>query len=71
MAIGAAGVRTPNRISCKGGTKARYGTKTGNIPPGELLGQSHSGHLACTKDEVDQHLHDTFSDPIWNQELGQ
>lgn len=36
-----------------------------------LLGQKHSGRLACSKEEVDKHLHDTFSDPTQEQELGQ
>lgn len=33
----------------------------------ELLGQKRSGRLACSKEEVDQHLHDTFSDPTRDQ----
>ena len=37
----------------------------------KLLGQKRSGHLVCSKEEVDQHLHDTFSDPTRDQELGQ
>lgn len=29
-----------------------------------------SGRLACSKEEVNQHLHDTFNDPTQDQELG-
>lgn len=37
----------------------------------ELLGQSHSGRLACSKEEVNQHLRITFSDPGQDHEVGQ
>ena len=37
----------------------------------ELLGQKRSGRLDCSKEEVDKYLHDTFSDPTRDQDLGQ
>lgn len=37
----------------------------------ELLEQKRSGHLACSKEEADQHLQNTFSDPTQDQDLGQ
>lgn len=36
-----------------------------------LLGQKRSGRLACSKEEVDEYLQGTFSDPIRDQDLGQ
>lgn len=54
--------------------RARKSTAFINNPFGftrELLGQRRSGRLACRKEEVDQHLHNTFSDPTRDQDLGQ
>lgn len=31
----------------------------------QLLGQKRSGHLTCSKEEVDSYLHDTYSDVAW------
>lgn len=36
----------------------------------QLLGQKRSGHLACSKEEVDHFLHNTLSDSDREQELG-
>lgn len=35
-----------------------------------LLGEKRSGHLDCSKEEVDHFLHNTLSDPDREQELG-
>ncbi len=37
----------------------------------QLLGQKRSGRLACSKEKVNQNLHNTFSDPNKDQDLGQ
>lgn len=37
----------------------------------ELLGQKRSGQLVCTKEEIDHHLKETYSDPAREQELGE
>lgn len=35
----------------------------------ELLGQKSSGRLVCSKEEINQHLKQTYSDPEREQEL--
>lgn len=37
----------------------------------QLLGQKRDGKLLCSKEEIDQHLHSTYSDPRREEELGQ
>jgi hypothetical protein len=37
----------------------------------QLLGQKRDGKLLCSKEEIDQHLHSTYSDPLREEELGQ
>lgn len=36
----------------------------------KLLGQKRSGHLACPVEEIDNHLHATFSDTLRDLDLG-
>lgn len=37
----------------------------------QLLGQKHSGHLACSKEEMDHHLPNTYSDAAQEDHLGE
>lgn len=37
----------------------------------KLLGSNCTGHLTCSKDEVDQFLHTTLHDPMRDQKLEQ
>lgn len=53
--------------------RARRGTSFLANPFGftkRLLGEKHSGHLDCSKEEIDHFLHNTLSDPDKEQELG-
>lgn len=36
-----------------------------------MLDQKRSGHLTCTKEEVDSYLHDTYSDSAREKDLGE
>lgn len=54
--------------------RARKRASFFNNPSGfmkKLLGQKRSGRLACFKKEINQHLHNTFSEPTRDRELGQ
>ncbi|KAJ8011884.1 hypothetical protein DPEC_G00062920 [Dallia pectoralis] len=37
----------------------------------DLLGQKRSGQLACSQEEIEHHLKETYSDPLREQELGE
>ncbi|XP_053170226.1 uncharacterized protein LOC128354001 [Scomber japonicus] len=37
----------------------------------QLLGQKRSGHLTCAKEEVDSYLHETYSDAVREEDLGE
>ncbi|XP_075313231.1 uncharacterized protein LOC142373743 [Odontesthes bonariensis] len=37
----------------------------------QLLGQKRSGHLTCAKEEVDSYLHETHSDAVREEDLGE
>lgn len=37
----------------------------------QLLGQKRSGHLTCSKEEIDTYLHNTYSDAVQEEGLGE
>ncbi|XDV27663.1 hypothetical protein PO909_031163 [Leuciscus waleckii] len=66
-------LRRAERHRRKGKERARKRSAFIGNPFGfikKLLGQKRSGHLACPVEEIDNHLHATFSDTLRDHDLG-